>query len=184
MWTKIQKTYSGKLGMFVIGQKYDLTEATIKQFPKGTAVQCCAPWDEKIDTKAVAKLELVKNAKAAKMAVERIEEKLTETTERRDAVKKFIGKAEVAAGEAHNDFVLANKKKAKNAEGLKRESYRKQLIVKKEIARFETLAAECDLFEMEIEDAKQKANEAARKAEMPEPFPGSKPEGDNAVTGG
>jgi hypothetical protein len=49
MWVQFVKTYAGKEGVFIGGQKYDLPEETIKQLRKklgpNQVFNITAPWD-------------------------------------------------------------------------------------------------------------------------------------------
>jgi hypothetical protein len=65
MWVKILKIYAGPLGLYVIDQKLDVPKEIVDKLPKGTCKPVPAPWDEKIDHKAIAAAEQKKNATLA-----------------------------------------------------------------------------------------------------------------------
>ena len=70
MWVKINKSYAGPLGMFVIGERRDIDEKILKQLPGDCFEISIAPWEEHVDHKAVAAAELKQKALAAIAGVE------------------------------------------------------------------------------------------------------------------
>ena len=74
MWVIINKTYTGPLGIFPGGRKYDLPEKTIagirESLGKENVIDTCAPWEEHVDKKAVTAAELKDKANTAIKSVE------------------------------------------------------------------------------------------------------------------
>jgi len=65
MWILMKVIYTGPLGIFLKGNKYDLPADIVKKLPKNSYEQTCAPWDEHIDKKAAEKNKQLEDAHAA-----------------------------------------------------------------------------------------------------------------------
>jgi len=108
----MKKTYSGTLGSFYRGGKYDLPEKTIKQLDKDCYEKTCAPWDEHVDRKAakhnafLAKVQkaiiraeaLTKECRICAGSIEKMQEALKQKVKDRDNAVKKAKKLAKAAG--------------------------------------------------------------------------------------
>ena len=186
MWIIMRKTYSGPLGSFFRGQKYDLLESTVKQLRKSYYKETCAPWDEGKDVKAISQAQLVSEAKDVKVWADVLADRADEAKQKADSLVAGVSakqdearKAEQAAKTAiaRADKAAEHAKKqpsdnaAAKATELNRTSHqlvmeheRKSLEFQKAHAEMSAAIAESGLKQLEAEDAKRKAKELAEQA--------------------
>jgi len=139
MWIELEKTYSGPLGLFVVGQSYDVPENIAKGLPKGTWKKCKAPWEANVDEAAVRLNKARADVEAAKNLCKEASLAYSCAKPAAEYANCFFEKVEAKAKVARTTAVNAVKA-AKTAE-----------------AKAE---AEDLLFEAEIEAAKAKITEA------------------------
>ena len=182
----MKKTYSGPLGSFFAGQKYDLPESTVKQLRKSYYKETCAPWDEGKDVKAIEQAQLVAEAKDVKVwadvladradeAKQKADSLLAGVSAKQDEARKAEQAAKAAIARADKADEHAKKRPSDNAAAkaieLKRIAYqlameheRKSLEFQKAHAELSAAIAESGLKQLEAEDAERKAKELAGQA--------------------
>jgi len=184
MWIKMLQTYSGPLGLYPAGQKFDLPEAAIEKLPKTVVIEgkkkkqplyepTCAPWDEQKDKKAI---QLAKDKGEALYALSRADKLQTEAEQLQRQVDELVAivsqnqaasqKAEANAKEmiAESKSGTASKELKKKAFGLAREAEIRDLIFEKVQGEFRVAVAVAGLKRMEAEDAKKYAEQKAKEA--------------------
>lgn len=125
MWVIINKTYTGPLGMFFAGQKYEIPKETVKQLRselgEKNVVETCAPWDEHKDHKAAKAAEAKQKVNAAIAKVGQLQaelKSLREVAARINGIKKEFDdattKAKGLAKAAGIDWPPAAKKDSGN----------------------------------------------------------------------
>ena len=186
MWIIMRKTYSGPLGSFFAGQKYDLPESTVKQLKKSYYKETCAPWDEGKDVKAISQAQLVAEAKDVKVWADVLADRADEAKQKADslvdgvsakqnearkaeqAAKTAIARADKAAEHADKQPSAKSLAKATKliaiAHQLDSDAERKNLEFQKAYAELSAAIAESGLKQLEAEDAKRQAKELAGQA--------------------
>jgi len=174
MWVKITKAYAGPLGMFLAGQKYDISgpvaDKLRKALGKGSVINICAPWEEGLDTKAIAATKLKKQANDAIAAAVSLRAEavslaakagsLVEPADKKQKLDKETNAAAEKAIEKSTAKNATDNDKQKTQFLVRAHEYA-NLEFEKAISELRLALAESGLKRMEAEDAEQKATKLA-----------------------
>ena len=176
MWVLMKEIYTGPLGIFLKGNKYDLPADILNKLSKKSYEQTCAPWDEHKDFKAIEKAQVAAKAREARLWANMLQDKADEAKQKTKSLvaeaDKKQDEAKKAADESIKAANRAQKKKAtaeqtQYAADLVIEAKRKNLIFEKAHAELQVAVAEQELKQLEADNAKAKAEQLAKKAGLP-----------------
>ncbi len=174
MWIVMTKTYTGAVGPFARGCRYDLPERTVALLTDKGGKKCwkrsCAPWEDHVDQKAVRAAQAragyeIARARAIKLAAE-----ADDLKQKADAYVISARAAQAVSRKAEKEAVAAKtaagKKGAsdnarKKALGLARESEKAAAMFQIAHSGLTTLLAQSELKRLEAEDAKRESNKLA-----------------------
>jgi hypothetical protein len=169
MWVQILKTYSGPLGLFVKDEKKDVPKEIVDKLPKGICKSAPAPWDEKIDHKAIDAAELKKNAAltiektvALHKKVEGFALQLVDLSNILKAAQDIEDNAKKLMEKAQKN--MGTEKGLKHFNGLKRHFQYAHARLQIAGADFFKRQAEKIIAELELEDAEKLAAKLAQEA--------------------
>jgi len=169
MWTLFKKVYSGPLGLFLAGIKYDIPKETAEKLGK-FCQPVPAPWDEKIDHKAIACAEDKKNAIIALERAGYLRGKVYLIASKVADLSSAFKTAQVADDEARKLMDKAAEKRTdtnksqKHFASLKRGFQFADARLQIASSRFAESQAEHTLAELEAEDAEREAAKLAEEA--------------------
>ena len=164
MWIIMKKTYSGALGLFPKGMKYDLPESKVEQLPKRSYKESVPPWEEHTDTSAI-ELAAARKTASNNLALVGILETAIEKANAKtnDLLTIAEGKeAEVAKiNKAYNEAArAAEKKDAKALDKAKafdmaHEANIKAYELEQAQGRLRTATAEGALLQLDLQEARR-----------------------------
>jgi hypothetical protein len=169
MWVLFKKTYSGPLGIFVAGIKQDIPKEIAEKLGKFCS-PIVAPWDEKIDHKAIAFAEDKKNAVAAIEKTVALRQKVEELMLRFNDLSKVFKQAQIVEENARKLAVKATEKASdsdkskKHITGLNRELKIRNFETQYVSGKFISAEADLSLAKLEAEDAEAIAAKLAEEA--------------------
>lgn len=176
MWIKMKETYSGVVGLYPKGMKYDLPETTVKQLPKSFYEKTVAPWNEQKDTSAI-ELALAKKIAANNIvfvgmlesAIEKAKPQLAELVTLDETKQTELDDANEAANAAaraaeEKNATAKDKAKVLNLGYIAEE---KELEAQKVRGQLLIASADIGLIERELDEARRAVEEAEPAADEP-----------------
>ena len=131
MWIIFKENYSGNLGQFIGGQKYDLPKETVERLPKECFEKSCAPWEEQTDSAAIAVITVHKKVAEAEKLAEKLQKITDEAARHRDDLVKVATEKRDAESDAElaaeNAVAAAEKAKTKSMSANEKKRYKKLL---------------------------------------------------------
>jgi hypothetical protein len=119
MWVILKKLYSGPLGFFNAGNKYDIPDDNVEQLRKelgrDNVVNTCAPWEEHVDKKALRAAKLLRVAQKAIAKVSVLKSDLADCESVAARIKGLKKEFEYAIPEAQKLAKAAGIDLSKNA---------------------------------------------------------------------